>query len=215
MRLLHVQILPLVIIGGLILFTGCSLTGRDRLESRLRQHEAGIRELERQLATAGKQLRDQEDELLALQQAANESSIHMASSSKSLETAVAWGSVRKLRIHSLASGVLRSGDDKLAVNVIVQPLDGDGEVVKVAGELSIRLQRPGETSLLAETALTSLESRSAWSNGFVARGFQLEIPLQLDAAATPQPNSEILLTAALQLGDDRRFTTSKLLRVPR
>lgn len=215
MRLLNVQILPFVIAGGLILFAGCNLTGRDRLESSLRQHEAGIRELERQLATARKQLRDQEDELLALKQAENESSIHMASSSKTLETAVAWGSVRKLRIHSLASGVLRSADDKLVVNVMVQPLDGDGEVVKVAGELSVRLQLPGETSLLAENAVTSLESRSAWRNGFVARGFQMEIPLRQDAAVTPQPDTEILVTATLNLGGDRRFTASELIRVPR
>ena len=102
--------------------------GRDRLESSLRQHEAGIRALERQLATARKQLRDQEDELPALKQTKHESSIHMAASSKTLETAVAWGSIRKLRIHSLASGVLKSADDKLVVSVVVQPLDGDGEV---------------------------------------------------------------------------------------
>ncbi|MEO2031426.1 MAG: hypothetical protein ABGZ35_05020 [Planctomycetaceae bacterium] len=215
MRLFNVQILPLFIVGGLILVAGCHLTGRDRLESSLRQHEAGIRALERQLATARKQLRDQEDELLALKQTKHESSIHMAASSKTLETAVAWGSIRKLRIHSLASGVLKSADDKLVVSVVVQPLDGDGEVVKVAGELSVRLQLPGETSLLAETAATSLESRSLWRSGLVTRGFQVEIPLEQDAGATPQPHGEILVTATLNLGGDRRFTTSKLVRVPR
>jgi hypothetical protein len=43
----------------------------------------------------------------------------------------------------------------------------------------------------------------------------VEIPLEQDAGATPQPHGEILVTATLNLGGDRRFTTSKLVRVPR
>lgn len=214
MRSLNSGILAWTAAAGLLVSAGCTSTGRDRLESTLRRREAGIRELERQLAAAEKQLRDQENELLALQQVSGDSSFRMASSAATLETAAAWGSVRKLRIHTLASGILRTEDDELTVSVIVQPLDDDGEVVKVAGLLSLRLQLPGETSLLAETTVTTLESRSAWSSGLIARGFRIEIPLDENAAEQSLPGREILATATLDLGDDRHFTTSRLLRVP-
>ena len=102
----------------------------------------------------------------------------------------------------------------MAASVMIQPLDRDGDVVKVAGELSIRLQLPGETSMLSETTMTSLQSRSAWSNGFVARGFQIEIPLKADAVAALTADSEILVTATLKLGGDRRFKATQMMRVP-
>ena len=215
MRRLYVRIRTFVVASGLILLAGCSVTGRNQLESSLRQHEARMRNLEEQLAAAKNQLRDQEDELLVLRQPAATSVFQTTSSSRMPETAVAWGSVRKLRIHSLASGILRSVDNKIAVNIIIQPLDHDGEVVKVAGELSVRVQLPGETSLLTEVTVSSLESRSAWSNGFVARGFLVQIPLKSKTAADLNPDSEILVTASLDLGGDRRFKATRLLFVPK
>jgi len=212
MRRLHNRTLPLTVAVGLIFLAGCSLSGQHQLEANLRHNEASIRDLNQQLADAQQQLHDQEDELLALRQSTEDSPFHTTSSSRTLETAVAWGAVEKLQIHSLASGVLRTDDDQFTVNVIIQPLDGDGEVVKVAGELSIRLQQPGETSLLADTTVTSLESRSAWTNGIVARGFQIRLPL---AGEFLESGGRILVTATLNLGPDRQFKATQLISVPR
>jgi hypothetical protein len=201
--------------GGLSLLAGCSLTGQHRLEASLRQSETSIRQLEQELATAKRQLHDQEDELQALKTPTTESPFHSASSSRTLEAAVAWGAVNQLRVHSLASGILRADDGGLAVNLIVQPLDRDGEVVKVAGELTIQLQRPGKTTLLAETTVTPLESRSAWTNGIIARGFQVEMPLPKAADTSLEPDSKVLVTATLNLGHDRQFQATHLVRVPK
>ncbi|MCH2200540.1 MAG: hypothetical protein MK102_01110 [Fuerstiella sp.] len=214
-RQLKVRALPLCITGGLFLIAGCSLSGQERLESILRQREASLRDLGQQLEAARKKLQDQEDELQALHQLKGESEFQMASSPRTLETAVAWGAVRELRIHSLTSGLVGS-DNEQRVSITVQPLDRDGDVVKIAGELSVRLQLPGETSILAEAELTSLESRSAWNRGLLARGFRVEIPLKNTSPsfASLKPGSEIIVSATLNVDDDRRFSATHLLRVP-
>ncbi len=211
MHRLRNRILPLAVAGGLLFPAGCSLSGQHQLEANLRQSEASIRDLQHQLADSKQLLRDQEDELLALRQSTDEPPFHTTSSSRTLETAVAWGAVEKLRIHSFASGILRTGDGQLAVNVIVQPLDRDGEIVKVAGELTIQLQQPGETTLLAETTITSLESRRAWTNGMIGRGFQIKLPL---AGESLESGSQVLVTATLNLTPDRQFKATRLMPVP-
>ncbi len=213
MSVLNDRILALAVAGGLSLLAGCSLTGQHKLEASLRESEISIRQLEQKLATAKQQLHDQEDELQALKTI--ESPFHSASSSRTPETAVAWGAVNQLRIHSLTSGILRTDDGGLTVNLIVQPLDREGEVVKVAGALSIQLQRPGKTTLLTQTTVTPLESRSAWTNGMIARGFQVELPLPDAAGASLEPDGKVLATATLDLGHDRQFEATHLVRVPK
>lgn len=200
--------------GGLLLIVGCSLSGQQRLESTLREREVSLRDLAQELEAAKKTLQNQEQELLALRQIKGDSEFQMASSSSTLETAVAWGSIKELRIHALTSGVV-GVDDELSVSIILQPLDGDGDVVKIAGELSVRLQLPGETSILAEAQLTSLESRSAWHTGLLVRGFRVEIPLENVPAASLKPGSQIVASAILNVGDDRRFRATHLLHVPK
>ena len=215
MSLLNDRIRALAIAGGLSLLAGCSLTSQHKLEAGLRESEISIRQLELELETAKQQLHDQEAELQALKTI--ESPFHSASSSSSKmpEAAVAWGAVNQLRIHSLTSGILRADDGGLTVNLIVQPLDRDGEVVKVAGELSIQLQRPGKTTLLTQTTVTPLESRSVWTNGMIARGFQVELPLPNAADASLEPDDKVLATATLHLGYDRQFEAAQLIRVPK
>jgi outer membrane murein-binding lipoprotein Lpp len=200
-------------IGGMLLLSGCSLARQDQLEASLRKSEANIRQLEQKLTVAERQLQDQESELQVLRESPEGSPFHHVSSARSLEAEVAWGSVQEIRVHSLASGVLKTADG-VTMNAVIQPLDGDGEVLKVAGELTIKVQNPGETSLLGEVSQTALESRSAWSNGIVARGFQFQIELPQEAAEKLQPNDEVLVTAILRLNESREFKATQLLRVP-
>ncbi len=200
-------------IGGMLLLSGCSLARQDQLEASLRKSEASIRQLEQKLIVAERQLRDQESELQVLRESPDGSAFHNVSSARSLETEVAWGSVQEIRVHTLASGILKTTEG-FTVNAVIQPLDADGEVLKVAGELTLKVQSPGETSLMAEVSQTALESRSAWSNGLVARGFQFQIQLPLEAAEQLQSNDELLVTAALRLNESREFKATQLLRVP-
>lgn len=196
-----------------LLLAGCGVSNRHRLEASLRHNESSIRDLKQELASAKQQLRDQEDELGAIKQSSQDSQFHTASSGRALETQIAWGAVDKIRIHSLTSGILRT-DGELNINVVIQPLDRDGEVVKVAGDLLIQVQQPGKASLLAETTVSSLESRSVWSNGIVARGFQVEIPLPDSTSGALEPDQELLVTATLNLSKDRQYQATKLLKIP-
>lgn len=211
MCLLHNRFLRLVLIAGLTFLSGCSLSGQQQLESSLRQSQASVRDLKHQLAEANSLLKDQEAELQALRQPQQDSPFHSASSARVLETDIAWGAVEQLRVHTLASGVLREDDGSLTAHLVIQPLDHDGEVVKVAGELSIRLQQPGAAALLEEKSLTALEGRRAWTSGIVARGFQVRLPLD---GVTLESGDEILVTATLDLGQDRDFTATELLPIP-
>lgn len=214
MRSPALRILAVITVGGLNLLAGCSLSDRHQLESSLRQSESSIRRLERELSSARQQLHDQENELQALKEEAGGPGMHTASSSRPLETEVAWGAVDRLRIHQLASGILSESDGRLTLNLTIQPLDEDGEVVKVSGELLIRVQQPGEPELLSERTLTPLESRDAWASGIVARGYQLEVPLPENLSGVDDPNAQLLVTAQLSLGRDRKFKTTQLIRMP-
>ena len=137
-------LLPLTVLSGLTVICGCSLSSQARLEASLRHNENKIRGLQQQLTSAKQQLRDQENELLALKQSPGGNRVHTASSSRAVETIVAWGVVTSLEIHSLTSGILGTPDGGRIVNLVLQPVDGNGEVVKVAGELEIRVQLPGK-----------------------------------------------------------------------
>lgn len=211
MCLLNDRLLHLVLTVGLTLLSGCSLSGQQQLESSLRQSQASVRDLKQQLALANQLLNDQEAELQALKQTPKDSPFHSASSTRALETDIAWGAVEQLRVHTLASGILRGDEGVLTALIVVQPLDDEGEVVKVAGELSIRLQQPGATTLLEEESLNMLESRRVWTNGIVARGFQVRMSLD---GQTLEAGDKVLVTATLNLGTDRAFTATELLPIP-
>ncbi len=210
MCLLNDRLLHLVLTVGLTLLSGCSLSGQQQLESSLRQSQASVRDLKQQLAKANQLLNDQEAELQALKQSPEDSPFHSASSTRVLETDIAWGAVEQLRFPTLARGILREDDGTLTAHLVVQPLDQDGEVVKVAGELSIRLQQPGATTLLKEESLTMLECRRAWTTGIVARGFQIRMSLN---EKTLETGDQVLVTATLNLGNDREFTATDLLSI--
>lgn len=204
----------LLLVCCAVALCGCRLTPGDKLEASLRQQEASIRSLEQQLTKAQQQLRDQENELQTLRQLGEESPFQVASSSRALESMAAWGAVKKLRIHPLASGVLRDETGQWSVSVIVQPVDVDGETLKVAGDLSIQVQQPGEEILLAGREFSSLQSRSLWSNGLVARGFQIELPVDAEASKGMQPGQEVLVTVTFKLGPEREFVGTQLLKTP-
>ena len=202
------------LLSAVVVCSGCALTSSGPLEASLRQQEARLRELERELTVARRQLREQEQELQALRTSQYDSPFHVTSSGRPLEAAVAWGAVHALRIHSLVSGVIRGEGRERVVSAIVQPVDIDGEPLKVAGDLTLQVQLPGEDGIIAETTLSALESRAAWSSGIVARGFQVELPLPAETVDELAPGDQVLLTATFRLSPQREFQATALLRVP-
>ena len=141
-------------------------------------------------------------------QAESDSPVMQASASS--EVQAAWASVASIQIHPLLSGLLID-DSEPTVNLIVQPLDSDGEVVKVAGELTITIasvDSSGESQRLTRQQFTISDSRSLWSRSLVASGFHLKITLP----EAPETLTELLATVELNLGVDRSYTDSQLLR---
>ena len=192
---------------------GCSLTSQEQPEAVLRRNELTIRNLQRELDFANEQLRDQERELLALKREPKDPRFRAASSVRAAETMVAWGIVSALRLHKLTSGILNTPGGGHELHAVLQPVDGNGEVVKVAGELRLGVQHPGHTRMLAELNITPLESRHLWSTGLIARGFYVQIPFESEVAADLMPGDRVIVSATLDLGDGRRFETTELLTV--
>lgn len=209
----------------LIMAVGCQSQKQHlALERQMRDREATIRSLEQQLTHSEKLLADQDQELVALRDNQQDSAagpVRPASSGTAVasteETQVAWGSVKSLRIHTLTSGLMpASGQDGRRMNVVLQPLDDDGELVKVAGQLQIYLatvQPDGKTVPLAEKNYSLTDSRRLWSRGLVSSGFHAQLPISAEDWQTAAGTDQLLVTATLQLGPDRVFKTSELLPV--
>ncbi|GAB5440052.1 MAG: hypothetical protein Fues2KO_04010 [Fuerstiella sp.] len=215
---------------------GCAADSRQTVvEQQLRAQEDRIRELDQQLADARQKLTDQDLELSALRDRPNGSSISLASNSKSfdtLEERVAWGRVTSVQIHELTCGVVPQADGSNVVQLILQPLDDNLDVVKVAGEIEVTAtlkqsahskqaatgdadasMPDGETQRatdnVAQDLVTSLtigltESRDRWASGLVASGFYLTVPLP-DEFVADKAGQTIELSAKIDLGGGRTY----------
>ncbi len=118
-----------------------------------------------------------------------------------------------VKINSLLSGGKdrdgQPGDDVLVA--LVSPLDEQGELVKIAGEVEIEaydMTLPGEDKRVGRWTFSSEEAAKAWHSGFVGAGLQFELPWQV------LPNAkELVVHARLRTVDGRQFDTSTPLRI--
>ena len=187
------------------------------MESELRRKEGQVRELEKNLAESERLIRDQDAELTVLRDAKQSgdgvTAVSFSPASLSAERLVAWGSVTGIQIHRLTSGVVPTDNSaKPNINVIVQPVDEDGDLVKIAGQLRVSAQlmengEPGRQVAAIEYSLT--DSRRLWTQGLVSSG--LHATLQSTEVIPPQ--SQLQISATLDLSDDRSFTASELIDV--
>ena len=133
------------------------------------------------------------------------------------QTQVAWGSVESLKIHTLTSGLMpASGQNSRLMNVVLQPLDDEGELVKVAGQLQVHVaavQPDGKTIALASENYSITESRRLWSRGLVSSGFYVQLRISAEDWQKSTGSNQLLVTATLELGRDRIYKTSQLLPV--
>lgn len=211
---------------GLLILSGCHSAGSyAKLEQQLRRQESEIRSLQTELAETEQNLRDQDQQLAAhrMQPSSKEvnSRFAMVSDSKVSDTtnilpeevAIDWGSVQAIRIQKLVSGIRQSPDGRI-VHVVIQPLDEDGELRKVAGQLSVSVQKadsPTNAGLLAEKSWSITESRSLWTKGFVSSGFHAQLPLP-ESVSTPK-GTQLIVRATLNLGRGRTFEVTETLKV--
>ena len=202
----------------MVSIVGCA-ADRERvaLESELRSRESRIRELEKNLAESDSLIKDQDAELTALRNAENPengiATVNFVSAATPAESLAAWGSVRGIQIHRLTSGIVPAeGTDSSTINVVIQPVDEDGDLVKVAGQLRVtaNLSQNGESGRqIAAIEYDLTGCRRIWNQGLVSSGLHATLrstePISSDAA--------IEITAVLNLGADRSFKTTEVLEM--
>jgi len=211
------------------LLNGCAMSGRqEALEVRLREHESTIRDLQSQITEAERTLAEQDQELVVERNRVSQNSDSGSPNDAFLSTGVtqaaftpeveaAWGSVASIRIHRLTSGVMPADrESERTLNVVVQSLDSNGELVKTAGTLTLTVSivaADGTTQQIADNSYSITECRRLWTRSFVAPGFHMQIPLGAESSVVPSEDDKILITATLNLGHNRDFSTSQLLDV--
>ena len=181
----------------------------DLLEAKLRQQEDRIASLNRDLETARAQAESAQRESGILQaKAAGQRDETLLP-----EQAEVLFSVQAIRFSSLLTGALdrdgNPGDDVL--NVVLQPVDADGELLKVPGSLKLELldlSRDSGRQTIADWSWTVDESRTLWSRGAFGSGFVTQVPLPARVTST-----ELLLHARLTTIDGRQFDTSRTIRI--
>ena len=207
----HNPVVPLLLA---LLFSGCAGEHeRIVLEKKLRSQESRIRDLEQEARRTEQLLADQDKELAAARSphTANRTPDgNIKTISATTESAAAWGSVTAVAIHRLTSGLV-SDSERTEINVVIQPLDDDGELVKVAGQLKVTaavVNSDGAPTVVAVREITMTESRKLWTRTLVSSGFHV----QLTASDAIQPDTNVVLSAVLSLGQGRTFSTSEVIQ---
>ena len=193
-----------------VLACGCfSRSGTDLLQARIRDQEVHLADAERQVATT-------QTELAKARREADGLRTELAkrgSSGTTAEQTEALVRVTKLQIHSLLSGGVNKdeqpGDDAFVAQLA--PVDVDGEVVKLPGQIELTLLDPAVAEGQREVGrwnFTVEECRQHWTRGLTGAGYQFTVPL----AASPAHDS-LVLHAKLTTVDGRSFDASQIVRV--
>ena len=194
------------------------------VEEESRQLEITNRELQKQVEQSERILAEQDRELEALRNVdsnpfanASASKIQMAAATE--ESRVSWGSVAAIQIHRLTSGLVPgNSDSEHVLNIVLQPVDETSELVKVAGTLTLKaavVSADGATHQIASQTWSITDSRKLWTRGLVSSGFhlQLALPHLSTEVESKGADGKLLVTASLDVGRDRVFSTSELFDV--
>jgi hypothetical protein len=196
-------------LGAAALAVGCASRGQiDILESRLRQQEDAVTQLQGQLSTSQSQLQAarRESEDLNTQLAAK-------TRTASVEQVSALGQVESIELNKFLTGGLdRDGvpGDELFSAVIV-PTDSQGNLVKVPGSVSLTLfdlSRPEAEQRIGRWDFSPQQCESLWHSGFLGSGYIVRVPWQ-----QPPQSASLLVHARLKTIDGRQFDTSQSIRI--
>ena len=201
-----------IVLTGMLAVWACgcfSRSGTDLLQARIRDQEVHLADAERQVATTQTELAKarREADGLRTELAKRNSGGPMAEQTEALVR------VTKLQIHSLLSGGVNKdeqpGDDAFVAQLA--PVDVDGEVVKLPGQIELTLLDPAVAEGQREVGrwnFTVEECRQHWTRGLTGAGYQFTVPL----AAAPIHDS-LVLHAKLTTVDGRSFDASQIVRV--
>jgi len=195
----------LLLLALLPVSSGCLTIGDgadvELLESRLRDSEDRSRRAEKLVVESQRnvELAQKEADLLRKQLVENRQQPLFEEQADVLVRA------ESLAFQSMLTGARDTdgnpGDDSL--HIVLAPQDRDGELVKLAGAIEIDAvdpSRPASSQLIGHWKYSPSESRQNWHRGFLASGYQFELPIQ------ESPHSdELLLKARLVTPDGRVF----------
>jgi hypothetical protein len=183
---------------------GCASRGStDLLEANLRQHQDRLIVYERQVSTL-------RDELASARAETDQLRRELVALGKegSQEASEPLSRVAGIQFNSMMTGG-RDADDAPGHDVItavLAPHDKDGDLVKLAGELQIEvldLTRPADKQRIGQWKYSAEEARALWHSGFLASGYQLDLPV----GAVPK-DGEVILHGRLVTPDGRQFDTT-------
>jgi hypothetical protein len=188
---------------------GCASRGQiDILESRLRQQEDSITQLQGQLSTSQSQLQAarRETEDLNAQLAAKTRTARV-------EQVSALGQVEAIELNKYLTGGLDRdgipGDDLFSA--VIVPTDSQGNLVKVPGAVSLTLfdlSLPEPQQRIGRWEYSAQQSESLWHSGFLGSGYLVRVPWQ-----QPPHSANLLVHARLKTIDGRQFDTSQSIRI--
>lgn len=189
---------------------GCRTRGNvELLESRLRQQEDAIAEIQSELSRARNEVAaiTRQNDSLRTQLAGRGHEVLLP------EQADVVFRTASIEVSKLMSGGLDRdgvpGDDILTV--LVAPRDGNGELVKVPGDVQIEaldLTFDGQQRHIGQWQFTSAEAAEFWHAGVLGTGYRFQLPWQ-----QPPTSERLLVHARLVTIDGRQFDTTQEIRV--
>ncbi len=195
--------------GFLLVLCGCASRGNvELLESELRQQEDRYYALTHELRAVRSELEiaRQETELLRTRQVNHSGTALLPEQTRSLVR------MSELSINKLFTGGLdrdgQPGDEAFAV--LLNPLDSDGEVIKLPGQVDIvllDLEQNQDGLPIGRWSFTAEQTREKWHAG-LSQGFLFRLPWQQTPAG-----SELILHARFETADGRQFKASHPLEI--
>ena len=192
-------------VASSFLAAGCAGRGNaEVLEANLRQHEDRILAYERQVASL-------REELVAARTESDQLRRELVALGKDgrQEATEPLSRVAGIQFNSMMTGGRDSdgspGHD--VITAVVAPHDKDGDLVKLGGELQLEvldLTRSPEQQRLGTWKYTAEQARELWHSGFLASGFQVDLPID----SVPK-SGEVILHARLVTTDGRQFDTTR------
>jgi hypothetical protein len=190
--------------AALLSASGCVSRGNtELLEANLRQHQDRIASYERQVSTL-------RDELASARGETDQLRRELVALGKDgrQEASEPLSKVAGIQFNSMMTGGRDSdgqpGHD--VITAVLAPHDGDGDLVKLGGELEVEvldLTRPADQQRIGNWKYSAEQARELWHSGFLASGFQLDLPV----GVVPK-TGEVILHGRLKTTDGRQFDTT-------
>jgi outer membrane murein-binding lipoprotein Lpp len=197
------------IMGAAALAAGCASRGQlDILESRLRQQDDQITQLQNQVTTTQSQLQ-------AARRESDDLRTQVADGTRParVEQVAALGTVEGIELNRYLTGGLdrdgKPGDELLSV--LIAPTDAQGNLVKAPGSVSVALfdlSKPEAQQRIGHWEYSPKQSDGLWVSGFLGSGYVIRVPWQERPLS---PN--LLVHARLKTIDGRQFDTSQSIKI--